>query len=79
VLNGNIDILVVSGLGSSKRLLFFLPAFIERTPVCLTTVVVVPLVALTKDLIDRSNAHNINCDVWRGSIYYKSSLLVIIY
>ena len=64
-LEGQHDLLFVSGTGSGKSLVFLLPAFIEQSAKK-TTIVVVPLVALTKDLIDRCKRSNITYDVWSG-------------
>lgn len=60
------DVLAVLSTGGGKSLLFFLPAFIEREQQ-LTTVVVVPLVALTADMSRRCAQHGLSFDVWRGT------------
>lgn len=68
------DILVVSGTGSGKSLTFLLPSYAERGKK--TTVVVVPLVALTKDMETRCDKHGITFDIWQGILQkiYSSDL-----
>ena len=64
VLKREVDLLAVLATGQGKSLLFFLSAFIERQKK--TTVVVVPLVALTKDMIDRCRHHGLTYDTWHS-------------
>lgn len=61
------DILAVLPTGGGKSLLFFLPAFVEKRD-RKTTVVVLPLVALTKDMIDRCRKHNLTYDTWHSKL-----------
>lgn len=63
ILKRDQDLLVVLPTGGGKSLLFMLPAFIETK---LMTVVVVPLVALTEDLLNRCVQSGISCEVWNG-------------
>ena len=60
ILQGQSPILAVMSTGSGKSLLFQLPASIDKG----VTVVVVPLIALCEDLIDRCSALNISCVKW---------------
>jgi superfamily II DNA helicase RecQ len=57
------DLLVVLGTGGGKSMLFMLPAFMWPE---LTTVVIVPLVALARDLEDRCAKKGIDVVIWDG-------------
>jgi superfamily II DNA helicase RecQ len=56
-------LLVVLPTGCGKSLLFQLPAFAERG---MMTVVILPLVSLTKDMKKRCSESGINWTVWNG-------------
>jgi superfamily II DNA/RNA helicase len=57
------DVLVVLPTGGGKSLLFMLPAFMETGR---TTVVVVPLVALTSDTQMRCTQAGLSCAAWKS-------------
>jgi hypothetical protein len=63
VLERKDDLLVVLPTGCGKSLLFQLPAFVEQRKM---TVVVLPLISLTKDMMQRCTAQGISWEVWRG-------------
>jgi replicative superfamily II helicase len=63
VLERKDDLLVVLPTGCGKSLLFQLPAMVERRKM---TVVVLPLISLTKDMMQRCTAQGISWEVWRG-------------
>ena len=63
VLERKDDLLVVLPTGCGKSLLFQLPAMVERRKM---TVVVLPLISLTKDMKRRCTQQGISWEVWRG-------------
>jgi replicative superfamily II helicase len=65
VLERKDDLLVVLPTGCGKSLLFQLPAFIEQRKM---TVVVLPLISLTKDMKRRCTEKGISWEVWRGKL-----------
>lgn len=69
VLQKQDDLLVVLPTGAGKSALFFIPAMVEGDePLMLVSVVVVPLVSLTSDMMRRANQHNISCETWKGTV-----------
>jgi superfamily II DNA helicase RecQ len=57
------DLLAVLPTGGGKSLLFMLPAFVEEITV---TVVVLPLVSLTKDMQRRCTLGGMTWTTWKG-------------
>ncbi|KAI7870892.1 P-loop containing nucleoside triphosphate hydrolase protein [Mucor mucedo] len=65
VLKRQVDILAEMPTGAGKSLLFLLPSFMEAGK-NLTTVVVMPLVVLTADMMKRCREVGLKFDTWRG-------------
>jgi superfamily II DNA helicase RecQ len=61
VIDGKKDVLAILPTGGGKSLLFFLPTLMEPG---MTTVVIVPLIAVTDDLRDRCVKAKISCANW---------------
>lgn len=61
VLDGKKDVLAILPTGGGKSLLFFLPTMLERE---MTTVVIVPLIAVMDDLGDRCVNEGISWAIW---------------
>ena len=61
IVDGKTDVLAILPTGGGKSLLFFLPTMLEPG---MTTVVIVPLIAVMKDLRDRCVEANITCATW---------------
>ena len=57
------DILAVIPTGGGKSLIFQLPAFLEMD---LTTVVIIPFVALVEEMKERCQDLGLSCQVWKG-------------
>ncbi|KAI4192651.1 MAG: hypothetical protein LQ350_008599 [Teloschistes chrysophthalmus] len=72
---GQSPVVVVMGTGGGKSLLFMLPAWISRGG---TTVVVVPLIALRQDLIDRCRQVGIPCAIWKSSQPADGARIVLV-
>jgi superfamily II DNA helicase RecQ len=63
-LERTVDVLVILPTGAGKSLVFQLPAWIEKE---LTTVVIVPFVALVEEMKNRCTDLDLDCYVWRKS------------
>jgi superfamily II DNA helicase RecQ len=61
IIDGKKDVLAIIPTGGGKSLLFFLPTLMEPE---MTTVVIVPLIAVTEDLRDRCVKAKISCANW---------------
>ena len=61
IIDGKKDVLAILPTGGGKCLLFFLPTLMEPG---MTTVVIVPLIAVTDDLRDRCVKAKISCANW---------------
>ena len=61
IMEGKKDVLAILPTGGGKSLLFFLPTLMEPD---MTTVVIVPLIAVMKDLRDRCVKAKISCANW---------------
>ena len=57
------DILAILPTGEGKSLIFQLPAFLEMD---LTTVVIIPFVALVEEMEERCKDLGLSCQVWKG-------------
>jgi RecQ family ATP-dependent DNA helicase len=68
VIDGRKDVLAILPTGGGKSLLFFLPTLMEPG---MTTVVIVPLIAVTDDLRDRCVKANISCANWDPHSRYR--------
>jgi RecQ family ATP-dependent DNA helicase len=58
------DVLVILPTGGGKSVVFMAPAWIEKE---LTTVVIVPFVALIEDMQKRCQEADLSCYIWRNS------------
>jgi len=56
------DCLVILPTGGGKSLVFQLPVYMEKT---LTTVVVIPFVALIEEMLERCQGLGLNCQEWK--------------
>ena len=56
------DCLVILPTGGGKSLVFQLPVYMEKT---LTTVVVIPFVALIEEMLERCQGLELNCQEWK--------------
>jgi superfamily II DNA helicase RecQ len=63
IVSREVDLLVVRPTGGGKSLLFMLPAFVEEAMI---TVVVLPLVSLTKDMQRRCTLSGMRWTIWKG-------------
>jgi len=61
IMEGTKDVLVILPTGGGKSLMFFLPTIMERD---MTTVVIVPLIAVMQDLRNRCVKARISCANW---------------
>ena len=61
IVEGKTDVLAILPTGGGKSLLFFLPTLLEPD---MTTVVIVPLIAVMQDLRDRCVKAKISCANW---------------
>jgi superfamily II DNA helicase RecQ len=70
------DILAVIPTGGGKSLIFQLPAFLEMD---LTTVVIVPFVALVEEMDERCKDLGLSCQVWKGQGGHvqRSQILIV--
>jgi superfamily II DNA helicase RecQ len=75
VVRGDSVVLQVSATGSGKSYSFMIPAFCSPDG---TTIVIVPLVALQKDLERRCAIHCITAKVWSESISYVTPMLLFV-
>lgn len=77
VLQRKFDVLTILPTGGGKSLIFQLPAWVEKD---LTTVVIVPFVALAEEMKDRCIDMGLSCYVWRdsGTILTRESAQVVI-
>ena len=57
------DILAILPTGGGKSLIFQLPAFLEMD---LTTVIIIPFVALVEEMEERCKDLGLSCQVWKG-------------
>lgn len=75
VVNCTRDLLIVMPTGSGKSLSFFLPVLLEQ----FVTVLVVPLVSLTQDILQRCHRADIRCVKWTKATPYeiKSTLILV--
>ena len=64
VLNRQKDVLVILPTGGGKTLVYLLPTLLEKGR---TTVVVIPMIAVMQDLIDRCNKSNISVAEWSSA------------
>jgi superfamily II DNA helicase RecQ len=76
-LRRKVDVLTILPTGGGKSLVFQLPAWVEKD---LTTVVIVPFVALAEEMKDRCIDMGLSCYVWRdsGTILTRESAQVVI-
>jgi len=58
------DVLVILPTGDGKSVVFMAPAWAEKD---LTTVVIVPFVALIQEMEERCKEHGLSCYIWRNS------------
>ena len=56
------DCLVILPTGGGKSLVFQLPVYMEKT---LTTVVIIPFVALIEEMLERCQGLELNCQEWK--------------
>ena len=56
------DCLVILPTGGGKSLMFQLPVYMEKT---LTTVVVIPFVALLEEMLEKCQELGLNCQEWK--------------
>jgi len=68
IIDGKKDVLAILPTGGGKSLLFFLPTQMESG---MTTVVIVPLIAVTNDLRDRCVKAGISCANWDPHSRYR--------
>jgi len=68
IIDGKKDVLAILPTGGGKSLLFFLPTQMEPG---MTTVVIVPLIAVTNDLRDRCVKAGISCANWDPHSRYR--------
>ena len=68
IIEGKKDVLTILPTGGGKSLLFFLPTLMESGK---TTVVIVPLIAITDDLRDRCVKSKISCANWDPHSRYR--------
>jgi superfamily II DNA helicase RecQ len=71
------DLLTILGTGGGKSLLFMLCA-VNAEEVNLTTIVIVPLVALLKDLVSRLRKMKIRVTEWSNNINHYSGQVTIL-
>jgi len=76
-LQRKVDVLTILPTGGGKSLVFQLAAWVEKD---LTTVVIVPFVALAEEMKDRCIDMGLSCYVWRdsGTILMRESAQVVI-
>jgi len=72
---GKSPIVVVMPTGAGKSMLFMLPAWAKQGG---TTVVVVPLIALRRDMKQRCNALRISCAEWEGRCSPNAAAIVLV-
>ena len=75
-MNGEPSVIYINGTGSGKSMIFMLSAFAAPAR---CHVVLVPLVALKKDLLDRARRAGVNAASWEDSTHHNESLLVASY
>jgi superfamily II DNA helicase RecQ len=75
IMDGESHILVVMPTGGGKSMLFMLPASVDKA---YTTVVVVPLLSLRQDLIQRCKRLNISASEWRSGQQDPATQLVFV-
>lgn len=75
VLDRQEDTLIILPTGGGKSLCFMFPAFIEAT----LTVAIIPLVALTDDMLQRALHHNIRAEIFRSGVNIddRTTLLLV--
>jgi superfamily II DNA helicase RecQ len=76
VLKRESDLLVVLPTGCGKSLLFMLPTLVETG---MTTVVIVPLVALTGDMKRRCNQAKIKWTEWKGTVHTAQNSYYVVH
>ena len=74
IVNGDSPLVAVFPTGAGKSLLIMLPALLDKGK---CTVVVVPLVALAKDLVRRCRKGGIDASQWAGNIQRQSTIIVV--
>ena len=74
VLQGESPLVVILPTGGGKSLLFMLPATL---PDAKTTIVVVPFVALMKDLVQKCQEAGIDCVEWKENRQCKASIIFV--
>lgn len=75
IMNGLTPIVQVTGTGGGKSLSFMLPAYCSGVGV---TVVIVPLVALRDDLLQRCEELQIDVRVWEGERSAQAASIVLV-
>lgn len=75
VISGARPIVVVMPTGCGKSVLFMLPAWAEKGG---TTIVVVPLIALRKDMKRRCESFNIPCVEWDSYLPSEKATIVLV-
>ena len=76
IIDGKTDVLAILPTGGGKSMLFFLPTLMERE---MTTVVIVPLIAVMHDLRSRCIEAGISCAVWdpKNPLRVNTNLLFV--
>jgi len=75
-MNGEPSVIYINGTGSGKSMIFMLSVFAAPAR---CYVVLVLLVALKKDLLDRARRAGVNAVSWEDSTHHNESLLVASY
>jgi superfamily II DNA helicase RecQ len=76
VLEREEDLLVILPTSAGKSLLFMLPAFIEADK-GMFSVVIVPLVSLSEDMVRRCHERGIRSTVWKGNSAYDPTASLV--
>jgi len=75
IIRGESPVVQVTGTGGGKSLSFMLPAYCSPEGV---TIVVVPLVALRDDLVERCTRHGIGAHVWQSRQGNRAASIVFV-
>ena len=75
IVDGESPVVVVMGTGGGKSLAFMLPAWLSEGG---TSVVVVPLIALRRNMMDRCRRFKISCVEWNASHRAKGARIVLV-
>jgi superfamily II DNA helicase RecQ len=74
IIIGTSPIIAILPTAGGKTSIIMVPALVDRSKV---TVVVVPLVAVAKDLVRTMRKHNISCDEWVHGNTRRSTVMVV--